>query len=85
VTASTTQSGGTRSVFLRRYLYPRFSSDTALLPFLLQALIGDVDCILVSNSYWIEETRPCITYGLRGVVHVSIEISSDKVCGLDLL
>ena len=38
--------------------------------------IGDVDCILVSNSYWIEETRPCITYGLRGVVHVSIEVST---------
>ena len=43
-------------------------------PFAAQDSIGDVDCILVSNSYWIEETRPCITYGLRGVVHVSIEV-----------
>lgn len=38
--------------------------------------IGEVDCILVSNSYWIEETRPCITYGLRGVVHLSIEVGA---------
>ncbi|THH11663.1 hypothetical protein EW145_g494 [Phellinidium pouzarii] len=41
-----------------------------------KALIGHVDAILVSNSTWISEDRPCITYGLRGVVHCSIEISS---------
>jgi len=28
----------------------------------------------VSNSYWIDDTRPCITYGLRGVVHATIDI-----------
>ncbi|KAF8644410.1 hypothetical protein AX16_008471 [Volvariella volvacea WC 439] len=39
-------------------------------------LIGDIDAILVSNSTWIAEDRPCITYGLRGVVHCTIEISS---------
>ncbi|KAJ6466417.1 hypothetical protein C8R45DRAFT_1021645 [Mycena sanguinolenta] len=39
-------------------------------------LIGDIDAILVSNSTWIAEDTPCITYGLRGVVHCSIEISS---------
>ncbi|KAF9013391.1 hypothetical protein BDQ17DRAFT_1386947 [Cyathus striatus] len=39
-------------------------------------LIGDIDAILVSNSTWIAEDRPCITYGLRGVVHCAIEISS---------
>ena len=29
-----------------------------------------------SNSYWIGEDTPCITYGLRGVVHVTIVVSS---------
>ncbi|KAJ7095467.1 hypothetical protein C8R43DRAFT_1081889 [Mycena crocata] len=40
-------------------------------------LIGHIDAILVSNSTWIAEDTPCITYGLRGVVHCSLEISSD--------
>ncbi|KAJ6584681.1 hypothetical protein B0H19DRAFT_1106072 [Mycena capillaripes] len=40
-------------------------------------LIGDIDAILVSNSTWIAEDTPCITYGLRGVVHCSLEISSE--------
>ncbi|KAF7365438.1 Beta-Ala-His dipeptidase [Mycena venus] len=39
-------------------------------------LIGEIDAILVSNSTWIAEDTPCITYGLRGVVHCSLEISS---------
>lgn len=40
-------------------------------------LIGDIDAILVSNSTWIAEDRPCITYGLRGVVHCALEITSN--------
>ncbi|KAF8073641.1 hypothetical protein FPV67DRAFT_1605948 [Lyophyllum atratum] len=39
--------------------------------------IGHIDAILVSNSTWIGEDKPCITYGLRGVVHCALEISSD--------
>ncbi|KAI0785192.1 Zn-dependent exopeptidase [Abortiporus biennis] len=39
-------------------------------------LIGPIDAILVSNSTWISEDTPCITYGLRGVVHCKVEISS---------
>lgn len=31
--------------------------------------------LLVSNSTWIAEDRPCITYGLRGVVHCALEVS----------
>ncbi|KIJ14910.1 hypothetical protein PAXINDRAFT_12180 [Paxillus involutus ATCC 200175] len=54
--------------------------------------IGDIDAILLrfdtfvyyqpiltdfgSNSTWITEYPPCITYGLRGVVHGTVEISS---------
>ncbi|EIW81236.1 glutathione degradosome [Coniophora puteana RWD-64-598 SS2] len=41
-----------------------------------QHLIGDIDAILVSNSTWIAESPPCITYGLRGVVHCTVEVSS---------
>lgn len=37
-------------------------------------LIGPVDVIFVSNSTWINDERPCITYGLRGVVHCSVEV-----------
>ncbi|KAF8470421.1 Zn-dependent exopeptidase [Russula ochroleuca] len=49
-------------------------------------LIGDVDAILVSNSSWIACDIPSITYGLRGVVHCNIEISSrtkDSHSGID--
>ncbi|CUA72557.1 putative di-and tripeptidase DUG2 [Rhizoctonia solani] len=40
--------------------------------------VGEIDCILVSNSFWIDDVTPCVTYGLRGVVHSSIEISSER-------
>ncbi|RPD54678.1 Zn-dependent exopeptidase [Lentinus tigrinus ALCF2SS1-7] len=39
--------------------------------------IGHIDAILVSNSTWIAEDTPCITYGLRGVVHCNVEISNE--------
>ncbi|KAI0770447.1 Zn-dependent exopeptidase [Fomes fomentarius] len=38
--------------------------------------IGPIDSILVSNSTWIAEDTPCITYGLRGVIHCNVEISN---------
>ena len=37
-------------------------------------LIGPIDVIFVSNSTWINDESPCITYGLRGVVHCSVEV-----------
>ncbi|KAF4578670.1 hypothetical protein EYR36_000477 [Pleurotus pulmonarius] len=39
--------------------------------------IGHIDAIFVSNSTWIAESPPCITYGLRGVVHCTLQISSN--------
>lgn len=42
-----------------------------------KALFGNIDAILVSNSTWIADDQPCITYGLRGVVHSVLEIASD--------
>jgi di- and tripeptidase len=39
-------------------------------------LIGDVDWILLANSYWLDDHVPCLTYGLRGVIHATVEIQS---------
>lgn len=42
-----------------------------------KALIGDVDYILLANSYWLDDDVPCLTYGLRGVLHATIKVESD--------
>ncbi|KAI9651590.1 MAG: hypothetical protein M1829_002598 [Trizodia sp. TS-e1964] len=39
--------------------------------------IGDVDWILLANSYWLDDDVPCLTYGLRGVIHATIQVESD--------
>jgi di- and tripeptidase len=39
-------------------------------------LIGDVDWILLANSYWLDNHVPCLTYGLRGVIHATVQIES---------
>ncbi|GAA6037565.1 hypothetical protein JCM8097_006116 [Rhodosporidiobolus ruineniae] len=39
-------------------------------------LIGDIDVILVSNSYWLGEDVPCLTFGLRGVIHATVRVRS---------
>ncbi|CAO3678442.1 unnamed protein product [Rhizopus stolonifer] len=41
-------------------------------------LFNDIDLILLSNSYWLGEDVPCITYGLRGVVHASVSICNER-------
>ncbi|QPG76565.1 hypothetical protein FOA43_003955 [Brettanomyces nanus] len=41
-------------------------------------LIGDIDWVLLSNSYWLDDNIPCLNYGLRGVVAASVEVWSDK-------
>lgn len=40
-------------------------------------LIGDIDWILLANSYWLNDDFPCLTYGLRGVVHATVEVQSE--------
>lgn len=39
-------------------------------------LIGDINWILLANSYWLDDDVPCLTYGLRGVVHATIRVES---------
>ena len=41
-------------------------------------IIGDVDWILLANSYWLDDEFPCLTYGLRGVVHVTVRVESER-------
>jgi di- and tripeptidase len=40
--------------------------------------IGPVDFILLSNSYWLDDHIPCLTFGMRGVIHASVTISSNR-------
>ena len=51
-----------------------------------KALIGDVDYILLANSYWLDDEVPCLTYGLRGVLHATVCVDSslpDRHSGVD--
>lgn len=41
-------------------------------------LIGEIDWILFSNSYWLDDYTPCLNYGLRGLISAEIEVSSEK-------
>jgi di- and tripeptidase len=41
-------------------------------------LIGDVDYILLANSYWLDDEVPCLTYGLRGVLHATVSVDSPR-------
>lgn len=41
-------------------------------------LIGPVDYILLANSYWLDDEVPCLTYGLRGVLHATICVDSKR-------
>lgn len=34
----------------------------------------DVDYICISDNYWLGKTKPCITYGLRGICYFFIEV-----------
>lgn len=37
-----------------------------------------MDWIFLSNSYWLDDNVPCLTYGLRGVIHATVEVSSGR-------
>lgn len=38
--------------------------------------IGPVDWVCLANSYWLDDEVPCLTYGLRGVIHAAAEVHS---------
>lgn len=37
-----------------------------------------VACVLVCNTYWLSDERPCLVYGLRGVVHLDVRVRGAK-------
>ncbi|KAI8809583.1 hypothetical protein BJ742DRAFT_804362 [Cladochytrium replicatum] len=34
-----------------------------------------IDCVCISDNYWLGTTKPCITYGLRGVSYFKLVVS----------
>ncbi|OCH87162.1 CNDP dipeptidase [Obba rivulosa] len=36
---------------------------------------GDVDCVCISDNYWLNTRTPCLTYGLRGLVYFKVTVS----------
>ncbi len=40
------------------------------------ALFRDTSCVIMSNNDWIDDTRPCLTYGMRGVIDLDIEVAA---------
>ncbi|KAK6198727.1 Metalloexopeptidase [Scheffersomyces amazonensis] len=43
-----------------------------------RSFIGDIDWVMLSNSYWLDDETPCLNYGLRGVINATVSIKSDK-------
>ncbi|MCJ1309702.1 hypothetical protein MMC25_003362 [Agyrium rufum] len=41
-------------------------------------MFGKIDWILVANSYWLNDDFPCLTYGLRGMLHVTVQVQSER-------
>lgn len=35
----------------------------------------DVDCVCISDNYWLGTNKPCLTYGLRGISYFTLEIT----------
>lgn len=35
---------------------------------------GKIDVVIISNSYWFDEETPCVTVGLRGVIHAKVTV-----------
>lgn len=42
-------------------------------------LFGQPELVLLSSSYWLDETTPCLTYGMRGSIRVSLRVESSRV------
>lgn len=40
---------------------------------------ADWNARTLSNSTWLEDSIPCLTYGMRGVIHATVTVSSGRV------
>ena len=36
--------------------------------------------VVISNTQWVGETMPCLTYGMRGMIALSIEVCFAMSC-----
>lgn len=39
------------------------------------SFLKNVDYVCISDNYWIGTTKPCITYGLRGICYFHLEVT----------
>ena len=39
-----------------------------------KGFFADVDYFCISDNYWLGTQKPCITYGLRGIVYFMVEV-----------
>lgn len=37
-------------------------------------LLAGVSCVMCTNSYWVDDTKPCIVVGMRGVIDMTVSI-----------
>lgn len=45
----------------------------------MQANLGwfaNTRLVVISNTLWVGENRPCLTYGMRGMISLSVEVSA---------
>ncbi|KAJ3491991.1 hypothetical protein NLI96_g290 [Meripilus lineatus] len=40
---------------------------------------GNVDCVCISDNYWLNNRTPAITYGLRGIAYFNATVSGPRV------
>ncbi len=40
--------------------------------------LQDVDYVCISDNYWLGTTKPCLTYGLRGICYFFLEVKKTK-------
>lgn len=39
-----------------------------------QPWLEGTDLIVISNTQWVGENVPCLTYGMRGMISLSVEV-----------
>lgn len=37
--------------------------------------------VVISNTLWVGEQVPCLTYGMRGMISLSVEVRGEWRCG----
>lgn len=42
---------------------------------LKSTFLADIDYVCISDNYWLGKKKPCITYGLRGIVYYAVEVT----------